>query len=110
MTQHPQADILRAIADGKQIQTAIDSEHGGWKDIRPDEALHFITNRIAKLRIKPATITINGTELPKPVPNADEPPEQFCFTLYGEERKAFWFNTREDRDAVYAKLVEVLGS
>jgi hypothetical protein len=22
----------------------------------------------------------------------------------------FWFNTREDRDAVYSKLVEVLGS
>jgi hypothetical protein len=59
-------------------------------------------------RIKPVAITINGTELPRPVENFD--PGQISFTLVGPERNTFWFNTREDRDAVYNKLVEVLGS
>ena len=61
-------------------------------------------------RIKPATIMLNGTELPKPVP---ERTTCWSLSLKGadEDRsKVFWFNTREDRDAVYAKLVEVLGS
>jgi hypothetical protein len=54
-------------------------------------------------RIKPATITINGTELPKPVPCDD-----FTKVRLTIGDVLFWFNTREDRDAVYAKLVEVL--
>jgi hypothetical protein len=54
-------------------------------------------------RIRPATITLNGTELPRPVP-CDEC-TQFMFNI-GDA--LFWFNTREDRDLVYAKLVEVL--
>ena len=61
-------------------------------------------------RIKPATIMLNGTELPKPVP---ERTTYWSLSLKGadEDRsKVFWFNTREDRDAVYSKLVEVLGS
>jgi hypothetical protein len=62
-----------------------------------------ITNPDYNWRIKPATITLNGTELPKPVP-CDEC-TQFRLTI-GDV--LFWFNTREDRDAVYAKLVEVL--
>ena len=59
-------------------------------------------------RIKPATIMLNGTELPKPVP---ERTTCWSLSLKGadEDRsKVFWFNTREDRDAVYAKLVEIL--
>jgi hypothetical protein len=67
-----------------------------------------ITNPDYNWRIKPVAITINGTELPRPVENFD--PGQISFTLVGPERNTFWFNTREDRDAVYNKLVEVLGS
>jgi hypothetical protein len=58
-------------------------------------------------RIRPATIMLNGTELPKPVDSG----RQFISMGTGEGvSRYFWFNTREDRDAVYAKLVEVLGS
>ena len=57
-------------------------------------------------RIKPATITINGTELPKPVPCANEPMHRI--TIDGGTLSFFYWPTREDRDVVYAKLVEVL--
>ena len=60
-------------------------------------------------RIKPATITLNGVELPKPV-LCDEC-KRFMFNIESSGIvHTFWFNTREDRDAVYAKLVEVLGA
>ena len=58
-------------------------------------------------RIRPATIMLNGTELPKPVDSG----RQFISMGTGEGvSRYFWFNTSEDRDKVYAKLVEVLGS
>lgn len=59
-------------------------------------------------RIKPATIMLNGTELPKPVPCANEPLHRI--TIDGGTLSFFYWHTREDRDAVYSKLVEVLGS
>ena len=62
-------------------------------------------------RIRPATITINGTELPKPV---DGVSNYEVFIRSGDypgcTEMMYCFNTREDRDAVYSKLVEVLGS
>ena len=64
-------------------------------------------------RIKPKTIMLNGTELPKPVPYTNDSNASFFGTFIGTtdgRAKTFYFNTSEDRDAVYAKLVEVLGS
>lgn len=62
-TPHPQADILRAIADGKLIQR-FHPQKDRW------EKSEFPLNDIVhgyKLRIKPETITINGHEVPCPV-------------------------------------------
>ena len=60
------------------------------------------------LRIRPATIMLDGVELPKPVSMGPS------WLWFGKSehtaQRAVYFNTREDRDAVYAKLVEVLGS
>jgi hypothetical protein len=64
-----------------------------------------ITNPHYLWRIHPATITLNGTELPRPVPC--DKGTQFRLTI-GDV--LFYFNTLEDRDVVYSKLVEVLGS
>ena len=109
MTQHPQADILRAIADGEQIQ---DTTNYGWADVSAQFALRVVANRSCGcLRIKPATIMLNGTELPKPVPYTNDSSASFFGTFVGTtdgRAKTFYFNTREDRDVVYAKLVEVL--
>jgi hypothetical protein len=62
-------------------------------------------------RIKPKTIMLNGTELPKPVKFSDSinPCALLINTPDCRLQKTLWFNTREDRDAVYSKLMEVLG-
>ena len=65
-----------------------------------------ISNPTLSWRIKPAAIMLNGTELPKPVSVGAS-----CLLLGKYEhtpQRAVYFNTREDRDAVYAKLVEIL--
>ena len=83
----------------------------GWRDSMGD--MSPITHPHYLWRIRPTTITINGVELPKPVPYTNDSNEGFFGTFIGTtdgRAKTFYFNTSEDRDAVYAKLVEVLGS
>ena len=60
-------------------------------------------------RIRPATITINGTVLPRPVPYFNGAEYRVMISC-SDKLEEFYFNTSEDRDAVYSKLVEVLGS
>lgn len=64
MTPHPQAEILRAIADGEEIE-AICGE--GWYGVMPRSALRYIYDGNIPLRIKPKTININGIEVPEPM-------------------------------------------
>ena len=68
-----------------------------------------ITNPDYNWRIKPVTITLNGTELPRPVPYFNGAEYRVMISC-SDKLEEFYFNTSEDRDAVYAKLVEVLGS
>ena len=109
MTRHPQADILRAIADGKLIE---DKTSTGYTHAPADYALRVLSKGGGRfLRIKPATIMLNGTELPKPVSVGASFLLLDKYEKYEHpSQRAVYFNTREDRDAVYAKLVEVLGS
>lgn len=66
--EHPQAHILRAIADGKQIQLRPRNTKESWAD----DLLINIINALAcggnlwEFRIKPSTININGHEVPEP--------------------------------------------
>ena len=64
-TPHPQADLLRAIADGKQMQE-LDfpgiNHPGNWCDCDADRALNLIIRGVEQyVRIKPETVTINDT-------------------------------------------------
>ena len=81
-----------------QYETSI-GWRDAWSEMSPITHPHYLW------RIRPATIMLNGTELPKPVPSYDD--TQFRLHI-GDV--FFYFNTREDRDLVYAKLVEVLVS
>ena len=79
-TPHPNADLLRAIADGKQMQeldfTGI-NHPGNWCDCDADRALNRISRGVEQyVRIKPETVTINGIECPAPmrVAPAAQPP------------------------------------
>ncbi len=68
MTPHPQANILRAIADGEVFQTRY-KDH--WIDVSAEGALRFVVNESSVgLRIKPKTININGYEVSEPMRDA----------------------------------------
>ena len=70
MTPHPQAEILRAIADGEEIQAFYDR---GWHDTVPRSAVQYLGGDMYPLRIKPKVININGIEVPEPM--REMPPE-----------------------------------
>jgi hypothetical protein len=57
-TPHPQADILRAIADGKeiQVQDSLDSAQN-WVDVSGDMAIFRLTDSRFYVRIKPESKT-----------------------------------------------------
>ena len=62
MKPHPQAEILRAIADGEEIEAFYDKE---WYGVVPMTALRYIYDGSTPLRIKPKVININGIEVPE---------------------------------------------
>lgn len=63
MKPHPEAEILRAIADGKRMRMRINNV---FEDVTGDEALKYMLSG-QDISIKPETITINGHEVPCPV-------------------------------------------
>lgn len=69
MTQHPYADILRAIADGLTVDRK--NATPGWSEENSDAILHDIANGTAlapgSYRIKPHTVLVNGKEVPAPL-------------------------------------------
>ena len=70
MKPHPQAEILRAIADGEDIEAFYGEE---WYGITPMTALRYIYDGSIPLRVKPKIININGIEVPEPI--REMPPE-----------------------------------
>lgn len=69
-TPHPKADLLRAIADGRQMQIKRPSE---WRDCDASTALAGLASVAPHhIRIKPDTVTINGIECPAPMVDAPE--------------------------------------
>lgn len=76
--KHEYAEILHAIAEGKQIQQCYDD--CGWEDEHWQVAFDVIRSGIYppdKFRVKPKTININGFEVPEP-----EREELACGVLY----------------------------
>lgn len=102
--KHPYADILIAIAEGKEIQR---NKHGDrWIDLTASEALNEITyEKIdpSSYRIKPAKITINGCEVESPVPNGDN---NWLRVHTQVAQKTITFATITARNAAYAALIK----
>lgn len=74
MTPHPHADLLRAIADGRQMQIKRPSE---WRDCDASTALAGLASVAPHhIRIKPDAVTLNGIECNAPmrVEPAAQPP------------------------------------
>lgn len=77
-------EILQAIIDGKQLQFKVDV---GYQSINTEEAICYLSAgyNMGHFRIKPATVTINGFEVPAPLRTAvvghvySESPYKDCF-------------------------------
>lgn len=107
--KHPYADILIAIAEGKEIQYS----HLGntWKCASAEDILQRILNQRNgapenSFRIKPATITINGVVCEVPVPRFRD---GCSLSVNGMFTETFWFTTPEARDAAFAALIKPFG-
>lgn len=75
--KHPYAEILNAIAEGKQIQF---NYNGGWVDQAWSTTLVEIVDEVfepSEYRVKPNTINIGGFEVPKPVTDELEKGQRF---------------------------------
>lgn len=65
--EHPYASILRAIADGLEVQW--NDPYGNWGSQNDGTTLIEIVEALyppGRYRIKPRTVTVNGIELPAP--------------------------------------------
>lgn len=104
-TPHPHADLLRAIADGKQMQCydATNSRDGrAWINAVAEFALYELSKGSSGLpiRIKPDTIIVNGVECNAPMRVEPEmgnwyytptPTNEAKFTLWA------WSNDASDK-------------
>lgn len=103
--KHPYADILIAIAEGKEIQWQ--DSVGVWLNEPVSCALMEIRSpeySPRRYRVKPATININGVECEAPVEGGNG----FYVAVsagYGVHKKAY-FATDMARDAAFAALIK----
>lgn len=106
MKEHEHAELLRAIADGKQMQ--VQDHTGTWYNCCGTTALRTITEglfRRTNLRIKPDTITVNGIEVPEPL--RDFPPKIGCYwavSPYHGTARIDYRADKEDQHALNAGL------
>ena len=102
--KHPYADILIAIAEGKEIQW--NKSQGGWDTQSAEDTLHEIIHgeySPERYRIKPDTILINGVECDAPVVSG----HHFIKIERDDERGfAVVFAASAARDAAYAALIK----
>ena len=84
--EHPQAEWLRAIADGETLQWFNGS---GWPTVLPHDILSLIARGSEsitdRLRIKPRTITIGRYEVAEPILVAPEIGTRYFYLCPGSE-------------------------
>jgi len=102
LTEHTKT-ILRAIADGKQIQYL--GARGDWNDTSPELAVRNIFQE--ELRIKLEVRSINGVEFGAPVGPSEDAGWRITICADGPSR-AFDFTEAKDRDTAYQAIVSAL--
>ena len=108
-TPHRDASLLRAIADGKQMQT--EGLTAPWADASGDEALTALAEG-QPCRIKPDFVIVNGVECPKPLDEFST--ESWVVTLRMRHMrgpmppmaKTFMFNNEHDAAQVIEALIK----
>ena len=95
LTEHAKT-ILRAIADGKQLQRRSFDGTGEYIDIEYTDALKYITNwDVNILRVAPETRSINGQVFAAPV--------QIGYSLHNALPDYAWVEAK-DRDIAAAAI------
>lgn len=106
LTEHARA-ILRAIADGKQIEHL--DNNGVWESIDIRRIFNAFTyaDGWSDLRIKPETRSINGVEFGAPVSKSGGGDWAFSDEQMRMLRTFGW-TEEEDRDIAYQTIVDAL--
>ena len=115
--EHQNAEILRAIADGKNVQYCVgtvwlgSTHYGPWEnfDCTSVEACQSLLGAGKyKWRIAPKTINIAGYEVPE---SQREPPEQetiyWTFTPFTGVVRIGWYGTKDDYNALKGGFVHL---
>jgi hypothetical protein len=106
--EHKHAAILRAIADGKDVQARL-SGCKTWTNADPVElaTCNPLANPFYEWRIKPKTININGHEVPAPMREAPARGDHyFSPNIVGEPVTfvSMWTSHSVDCDRLYKGL------
>lgn len=109
-TQHQYANILRAIADGEEIQWQ--ASNGNWLNKDHGDSLIEIgqmTYVSSRYRVKQKTITINGFEVPEPL--REMPPygtKVFfpSFTISSSGKNSDWIITSIGGNQITERLLQ----
>lgn len=116
--EHVNAEILRAIADGKKVQyrsTTLNSDgisYVVWKDFDVksiESCWSLLTGTpILEWRIAPETIKIGDVEVPAPEREAPEPGKKFwTLTPFGGATHFTWDGTKACYDALSSGFVHL---
>lgn len=110
-TPHPYAELLRAIADGKELQ--FENSFGEWiKQDLKDALYEFANNDYMpnRYRVKPATITVNGIDVPEPVREPLPAKTRYFIPDFGMTNLVFdgyWNCTTIDKTALACGVIHL---
>ncbi len=102
-TPHQNADLLRAIADGKQMQ--VEGNDGKWHDASAQKTLISLLNK-NPCRVKPETILVNGVECPSEAPDDNARYRIEVSQPSTCNHQNLWFKTAEEASIVYGAILK----
>jgi hypothetical protein len=115
--EHENAQILRAIADGKKVQYCVgtvwlgSTHYGPWEDF-DSSSVEACQNLLGvgnyKWRIAPKTINIAGYEVPEPVREPlEEDTVYWVFSPFAGASNVYWLDTERDYNALKGGFVHL---
>lgn len=114
--QHEYKEILQAIIDGKIIQKMVVAGNTEtWHDCTNSKEVFTHLSKLSQLneiRVKPATISINGFEVPEPVHQDLEHGQTYFYVNFefgnGEAySKDKWIGFYEDKQRLLAGIIHL---
>ena len=110
--EHVNAEILRAIADGKKVQFRRTTQAwvGPWEDFdaRAEPCWNLLASGKHQWRIAPKTIKIGDFEVPEPCREAPKAGQEFCaVNPFSGPQWFTWNGSGEDLHALESGFVHL---